>query len=1085
MGTFHQDPYVIVNLTVPVIAVAVICIARLWILIVRYRGIQRLLKWQKILSKQSGKPPSLASTPERTIASFMGNLMPDILKIQYSFSLNFRSKLRQYHPFFGFILDSAEGMRLTMLLWGQILFVFVFGMIFVDILFHRFSFYSQCQLRTTRDSCEWNNSRGGIRDWMTLCEWSEDDGQCLHAFYFNQRNETVKQQAMIIVVIISFGVTALSIFCTQMILQHPIRCITMAYHINFVTTSEKSLEESSPSTTMLSSPVINTDLRMKPSIVDFNDELRGACGDKRPVLEPLQIKQRRLLKLNQVNTLLPLPLGQARQRIFLLAARHRQLLEKYDDLPTGKILTGLLLSPPTVTPFPQRPLSQVSDSQHCWNSMLTNGQVFLFQYYLQQSAFNPRALQALFETCRHYYTETIYSKLRCAQDISQDLHYLCQHLPAPYSPEATMVSNTSSLVKLSQGNTFDRDLYLMKMFLTLWMPGIQSMLLFQVALEEETEMLYYVDDTLRSTLAFERMWQKFLLKPLLFVYRACLRPDNAELTKQEASRAAFRTTRIQYLTLLLLLYFLVLPGGLFYYFYWMTDANSTRYSKYHIAEQHRDDTRASILFLWQCVCLVSIVQYYFIIVPLRILIVEIIVPRIWLAVDFRELHHVLSARIPYILRRRSLIVLDVVVPNKPRFLPNQGPIREIGSYLQAFHPICRVCRQTEILRSFPIAHFFLSLTDRDITLPSHFRPIIEIIDRKQQKNAPKHVELKRLENSTRVIEDLLTRQSVLVYDFLTMVYRDVTAVLYLVGSFCRYLLVLVFEMLLQRLCLFFSERQVRIGVYDLLVTVFVFGYLQWAVLAFILHFPSLWILGLIWVYAPIWGVLLFGVIIPKIYSVVYNFWNQGYDDMLTAQDRARQRHRAQLRKAHEKESRMIGIDLLGDMPEIVDVTEQELAEEEYLRDKAKRLGKPLYAVRKKPKAFVFTKKIKYENRGAQAELERAEKWRRGWERGHINRLLGLVGLNVFWFMPFAKYGAIKSSKIAVAPGKKTMPSNSIPRVNLTRTDDDEEGGMAYNQHDGEYKRGYNTSAPTKAAETKYHPPDYEGDFSDIDDDSMA
>lgn len=1075
MGYFSQDSHEIVNLSVPVIAVTALCAARIWILVVRYRGIQRLLKWQQILMRQSGPPTSLKQTPERTIASFVGTLMPDLLKRDYNFTLNLHSKLRMYHPLLGFGLDSAEGLRLTLVLWGQVLYFFLFAMIFVAAMFHREGLYSSCQQRSSQEACEATVPSGGVGDWLALCEWRASSG-CSHSFYFHAQDPALQRRAMAIVVVVSLCATTASVVLTQLVLQHPARCVAMAYHVNFATTAERPLDAAPATAESLGvNPVVHTDLRVKGNVADFNDELRGACGDRRPALSPLPPTQRRLLKLNRDNTLLPLPLGEARRRIFFLAARHRQLREKYDELPTGRLLTSLLLAPPTVTPFPQRPLTQVSDVWHCWNWLRTTGDVFLNARYLQQSAFNPRALQALFETCRHFHTETIYRKLRGAQDMAQDLHYLCQHLPAPFSPEALMVANSSSLVQQTRGG-FDRDLFLMKMFLALWAPGLQAQLLFQTLLEEEAEMLYYVDDALRASLAFERVWQRCVLKPLLWLYRVCLRPDNAELTRHEAARAAFRTTRVQYSAVLLALYLVVLPGGLLYLFYAMSAADG-RLAPGGLRDL--DATRASLLFLWQCVCLVSLAQYYCLILPLRVLLADVLLPRVWLAADFRELHRVVSARLPYVLRRRGLIVLGAVEPNRPRFLPNDGPIRETGSYLQAFHPVCRVCRQTDVLRAFPVAHFFLALGDRDLSVPSHFRPVLEVLQRKQQKNQPKHVELKRLENSTRVVEDQLARQSALVYDCVALALRDLRAMVAAAARGCYGACVLAVGLCWQQLLLQCNERQVRVCVYDVALTVLVLGYLQLAVLAFALQFPHVWALGLVWVYAPIWGLLLFGVVLPQTYAAWRAFWDRGYEDLLSGQERARRRHRAQLRRAHVKESRMVGIDLLGDLPDVVEVTEQEVAEEEYLRDKAKRLGKPLYAVRKKPAAFVHVRsKIKYVNNSAQMQQEKAAKWRQAWEHGHLNRALGLVGLSVFVLMPFPKY-PVASARVAV------KASNDIPRVDFQQPrDEDEESGQLPN--DGEFKRGAEASLMRGSLQTaeNYRPPDY-GEFSDIDEDSMA
>lgn len=855
MSSFHQRPFEVENLSIPVVVISVLCVVRIWILVVRYRGIKRLLKWQQILLKQSNKPVGfLAATHGRTFASFLSNLMPNIFSSKYSFKLNFWSKLRQYHPFCGFSLDNAEGIRLTLILWGQVLFVFVFGLLFIDALFHRISSYNNCGERIDAKTCESNDSQTSVQEWMTLCEWDETISTCRHLFYFHEGNEKLQRQAMIIVVTLALCTTCASIICTQFFLQHPLKCISIAYNIDFATTLEKpdvnptvSISTDIPATTISSrrSGDILSSPSMQPSIHDFNDELRGACGDKRPTLPPLPPTKRRLLKLTKENTILPIPLGQARQRIVLLAARHRQLREKYDDLPTGKILSSLLLCPPTVTPFPQRPMSHVTDTQHCWNALRTSGQVCLFQYHLKNSAYNPRALQALFETCRHYYPDTIYQKLRNAQDITQDLHYLCQHLPAPYSPEAKMMSQSTSLVRPQV--PFDRDLYLMKTFCVLWVSGVQSLFLFQVLLEEETEMLYYIDDALRATLAFERYWQRFVLRPLLWCYRRCLRPDNAEVTRHEATRSAFRTTRVLYASLMALLFLVVLPGGLLYYFYWMTDGR--------VHWQHQDSathplnahaTKRSVLFLWQCVCLVSLVQYYAIVLPLRVFLLDILLPRLWVAQEFSELHRVLCARLPFVMRRRTNIILDETNNNnnKPRFLPNQQEkIRENGSFLQAFHPVCRVCRHVDILRQFPVAHFFLALSDRDLTVPSHFRPILEIMQLKQMRNAPKHIELKRQENATTIIEDSLTRQSVLVWDTVTMFYRDVKRLCSFVWMNLRYVVVTTLNIALTKFFLFCSERQVRVCVFDLCVALFVFGYLQLAVLAYALRFPKLWVFG--------------------------------------------------------------------------------------------------------------------------------------------------------------------------------------------------------------------------------------------------
>lgn len=629
-------------------------------------------------------------------------------------------------------------------------------------------------------------------------------------------------------------------------------------------------------------------------------------------------------------------------------------------------------------------------------------------------------------------------------------------------------------------------------------------------------MLYYIDDALRATLAFERYWQRFVLRPLLWCYRRCLRPDNAEVTRHEATRSAFRTTRVLYASLMALLFLAVLPGGLLYYFYWMTDGR--------VHWQHQDSathplnahaTKRSVLFLWQCVCLVSLVQYYAVVLPLRVFLLDILLPRLWVAQEFSELHRVLCARLPFVMRRRTNIILDESNNNnnnKPRFLPNQQEkIRENGSFLQAFHPVCRVCRHVDILRQFPVAHFFLALSDRDLTVPSHFRPILEIMQLKQMRNAPKHIELKRQENATTIIEDSLTRQSVLVWDTVTMFYRDVKRLCSFVWMNLRYVVVTTLNIALTKFFLFCSERQVRVCVFDLCVALFVFGYLQLAVLAYALRFPKLWVFGLIWVLAPLWGFWVMFVLVPKLYEMWRVFWNQGYDEMMSAPERAKIRHRALLRKVHEKESRMVGIDLLGDMPAVVDISETEAAEEEYLKDKAKRLGKPLYEVRKKPKAFIYKKKkIEYKNTSHLAQNEKTLRWYQNWERGHLNRVLSLIGVSVFWFMPLSqervRHGRTLARVAVVtqdaedeeAPHETHLTKNylnhskAVAAMRHTHNtesfetkDHDTAGDTSDNRKAKRQHLQVMDGAVSSVDESDYQPPDYDGEFSDMDDDDTV
>jgi hypothetical protein len=265
---------------------------------------------------------------------------------------------------------------------------------------------------------------------------------------------------------------------------------------------------------------------------------------------------------------------------------------------------------------------------------------------------------------------------------------------------------------------------------------------------------------------------------------------------------------------------------------------------------------------------------------------------------------------------------------------------------------------------------------------------------------------------------------------------------------------------------------------------------------------------------------------------------------------------------------MLGIDLLGDLPGVVEVTEAEVEAEAYLRDRARRLGQPLDAVRRDltrkkkqrmrqmKQTTTSTTAIAYTNRGREARAERTLRWYRAWERGRVHRALQCVGLSVFSFLAPWHGERIRAGRdlarvavLAEEPDHQ-QPQSHQPQASSSSSieweeemegmdhvtagaegkyhdDDDDELDAHYHHprmakrfspssttdsrhHESKSKRrqqsqqrqsqhqrqqhhrhspwmqeGGGASTRTAQEDSTYAPPDYDGDFSDMDDDSMV
>lgn len=529
MAILHQNRFAFLNLTVPIIGVVAFCTARIWILVLRFRKVKRAQYWQELMIQRSDRKV-VSEKPlvkERTVQGFLNNLLPDILQERLDFWDYFYRRLQFYHPFSGFFLNSAEGMRLTGMLWGQVLLFFFLALVIIDALFIRPSYHTHCIEQLTQGSCEAVDRDAGLAQWMNLCQWHKIEpsaatptltGYCTHSFSLDIDNTVQLRQAVLVVLVISGCVTMAAALVGPLLLFHPLRCITLAFHPAFVPDEDIDATNSKP-------------FSIYHQTVELNDELRGACGDRRSLQNLYFLKRKPLLKLTHENTLLPLTLGDTRRRILLLAARLRQLKYLYDDRPTAKVLADLLVAPPGVMPLAQRPFTHFSENFHSYNALRTTLEIQLQYYYYNHTGFQPRKLQHLLELCRLFHAQCIYNKLRGAQDMEKDLQYLVGFLPALNSRTSQLMlainahtisrkqsvkhtapnlrlqskpmptSSASTGAYVTESSTvavhgFDRDLFLTKYFAVLWFPGLQSSLLQQILVEEDTETLSYLTSAL-------------------------------------------------------------------------------------------------------------------------------------------------------------------------------------------------------------------------------------------------------------------------------------------------------------------------------------------------------------------------------------------------------------------------------------------------------------------------------------------------------------------------------------------------------------------------------------------------------------